>query len=274
MKKLSILAAMLLLAVSCGREKGPKTLVLYYSQTGTTKAVAETIQQSLGADIEEIVPVVSYGEDYQATIARGGQELREGTLPEIQPIQADIASYDVVFLGFPIWFGTYAMPIATVLSDVDFTGKKVVPFCTFGSGGLDAATQAIKEKLPAAEVLPGYGVRSARAEAVPAEVDRFLKEGGFLEGECIPVEPFPALQPVTEEDAALFDAAVGNYPMIHARAEEVASRTVPNGVEYLFSARDLPREDAPDMADMPARTMKVYVLVEEGKDPVFTQVVR
>ena len=116
MKKIVLMAATAALAFSCSQQKDLKVLVLYYSQTGTTKAVAEALQQQLGADIEEIVAVNSYGEDFGATIARGQKELQEGTLPEIQPIQADIASYDVIFLGYPVWFGTYANPIATILS--------------------------------------------------------------------------------------------------------------------------------------------------------------
>jgi len=271
MKRILILAAALLLAVSCGGNKAPKILVLYYSQTGSTKVVAEALQAQLGADIEAIVPVESYGEDYGATIARGRKELDEKSFPALQPLTADIASYDVIFLGYPIWFGTYANPIETLLNTVDFNGKKVVPFCTFGSGGLDASVKAIKEKLPDAEVLPGYGVRAARVDAVPAEVDRFLRQGGFIKGEIEPIADFSDPRPVTEEEAALFDAAVGTYPMIHAKAEEVASRAVPGGMEYLFTARDLPREGFPEGM---ARTMKVYVLAEDGQAPVFTQVAR
>ena len=274
MKRL-MLAVALLAAVACGPKKSaPKALVLYYSQTGSTEAVAKALQEKLGADAEAIVPVTSYGEDYGATIARGGQELREQNWPEIQPIQADLSKYDVVFLGYPIWFGTYANPIATVLETVDFAGKKVVPFCTFGSGGLDESVAAIKAKLPDAEVLPGYGVRSARIDAMPAEIDRFLKEGGFIEGDVTPLEPFGETKPVTEAESALFDAAVGTYPMIHAQAVEAASRTVPGGMEYLFVAKDLPREDAPVVEGAEPRTMKVLVLAEDGKEPVFTRVIR
>ena len=88
-------------------------------------------------------------------------------------------------------------------------------------------------------------------------------------------EEFPEQHPVSEEESAIFDAAVGDYPMIHAKAEEVSSRVVPGGVEYLFTARDIPREGSPVPAgDAPARTMKVYVLAEDGQPPVFTQVVR
>ena len=271
MKKFLILAAALLLTVSCMQNNSPKVLVLYYSQGGTTKAVAEQIQSLLGADIEAIVPEIPYDGDFHATIERSRQEMTEGPLPKIQPIAADVNSYDIIFLGFPVWFGTYATPVAALLDSLDFAGKKVVPFCTFGSGGIDSSSKALQEKCPKAEVLPGYGVRAARIDAVPAELDRFLKEGGFIEGGCEPLPEFPALHAASEEEAAIFDAAVGDYPMINAKAAEAASRAVPGGTEYLFTAEDQPH--GPAEIDIP-RVIKVYVLVEDGKAPVFTQVIR
>ena len=276
MKRILTMAALFILAVSCGQNKAQKALVLYYSQLGNTKAVAEQIQAATGADIEEIVPVIPYDGDFMATIERGRKELEEGTVPEIQPVKADLADYDVVFLGFPVWFGTCANPVLTVLSELDFSGKKIVPFCTFGSGGLDSSVAAIKEKQPDAESLPGYGVRAARIEAVPAELDRFLKAGGFIEGEYVVPGEFSEEHDASAEEAAIFDAAVGDYPMMHARATKVASREVPGGVEYLFTAEDLPREGAPAAPDpaMPPRALKVYVLAEDGQAPVFTQVIR
>ena len=129
----------------------------------------------------------------------------------------------------------------------------------------------LEAKLPDAEILPGYGVRQARLDAVPAEIDYFLKSNGFLEGEYVRLDDFSEVRPVTEEESAIFDTAVGTYPMIRAKATEVSSRVVPGGVEYLFAAKDVPMN--PDM-EMPDRFIKVYVLAEEGKDPVFTQVLR
>ena len=161
--------------------------------------------------------------------------------------------------------------MASLLNTVDFTGKKVVPFCTFGSGGLDASTRDLKEKLAGAEILPGYGVRSARIDAVPAEIDRFLKQGGFIEGDFEKYQDFPELHPVSEEEAALFDAAVDGYPMLNAKAEKVTSRSVSGGTEYIFEARDIPRNPGQEAM---AGTVKVYVLDMDGQDPVFTQVVR
>lgn len=262
MKKFLIMAASLLLLVSCGEKKNSKALVLYYSQGGTTKVVAEAIQNALGADIEEILPVDPYDPDFGATIARGQKEMSEGAFPELQPLQANVQDYDVIFVGYPVWFGTYANPIETLLNTVDFSGKQVVPFCTFGSGGLDTSCKAIAAKLPNATVLPGYGVRAARIDAVGVEVDRFLKERGFLAGEYFKPAEFPASHEVSEEESALFDAAVSTYPMIRAKAAEVAERDVEGGKEYLFTAGE------------GNGNIQVIVLVEDGKDPVFTQVLR
>ena len=99
MKRILFFAFAMTLALACNREQAPKVLVLYYSQTGTTEKVAQALQSSLGADIEEIVPAESYGTDYQATIERGRKELEEGILPELQPLKSDISYYDIIFLG-------------------------------------------------------------------------------------------------------------------------------------------------------------------------------
>ena len=282
MKRLLILAIVAMATVSCGPKKEnqkeeaskaekTKVLVLYYSQTSNTKAVATEIATRLGADIEEIVPTKPYEMDFNATIERCMQDREQGVTTEIQPLAADISKYDVVFLGYPVWFGTYAPPVITFLDQVDLSGKKVVPFCTFGSGGLESSMKDLAEAQPNAEILPGYGVRAARLEAAPKEIDQFLKANGFLEGEFVKLEDFPEQHPVNEEETAIFDAAVDGYQMLHAQAKTVASRAIPEGTEYLFTAEDLPREDNPGI---PAGELKVYVTVAEGENPVFTRVIR
>lgn len=277
-----VLATVTLAAVSCGPKKtqtsdasektAPKMLVIYYSQTSNTKVVATEIATRLGSDIAEIIPVVPYENDFKATLDRGKKELDEGIFPEIQPLSVKPADYEVIFIGYPIWFGTYAPPVATFLNQVDLSGKKLVPFCTFGSGGEESSVMDLAKAEPKAEILPSYGVRAARLDAMPQEIDQFLKANGFIEGDFVKLEEFPEQHLVTEEEAAIFDAAVGDYPMMHAQASMVASRTLPNGIEYLFTAKDLPREENPDMP--PMGEMKVYVTVADGEAPVFTKVVR
>ena len=243
-------------AWACGQEN-KSTLVLYYSQNGNTKAVAEEIASFLKADIEEIVPLAPYDGDFQATIARCLEEKEAGVLPEIQELKSKIEKYDVIYLGFPVWFGTYAPPVATLLKQIDLSGKTVVPFCTFGSGGLDSSTRALKEAQPGAVVKDGFGIRAARMDALQKELGRFLSQET--------PEAFPQQHDVNAEETAIFDAATAGYPMLSAEAVTVASRLVPDGIEYLFGAVDKGRGTS---------MIQVYVLVEEGRDPVFTQVCR
>ena len=269
MKKYILLLAVMFMAVSCTQKKDSKALVLYYSQTNTTAAVAQQIADKLGADIEEITVVNPYDGSYQETIQRCMAERESGQLPEVNPIKSNLDDYDVIFFGYPIWFGTCALPAISFLKTVDFSGKTIVPFCTFGSGGLLDGIKEVKAAQPAAIVLDGYGVRAARINAMPAEVDRFLKENGFLEGEFEKPGDFSAVRPVTEEESAIFDAAVGTYPMIQAKASKVCSRAVNGGTEYIFEA-EAPAGPGPAMPG----SMKIYVLDMDGQDPEFTQVVR
>ena len=284
--KLMMLAAVALMAVvSCTPKKGtskkesPKVLVLYYSLTSNTQTVAQEIATRLKADIEEIALVEPYDTAFQATIDRCKADREKGILPEIKPLKANVADYDWIFIGYPIWFGTYAPPIASLLEKVDLSDKWVVPFCTFGSGGLESSAKDLAEKQPNAKILPGYGVRAARMAAMPKELEQFLKlysplmdkSKTSMDSPFVPSD-FPEQHPVSAEEAAIFDAAVNGYPMLNAKAKTVASRTILDGTEYLFTAMNQPRGDKGDMP--PASEIKVYVTVEKGKTPEFTKVVR
>lgn len=258
---------------SCSTKKEEsKTLVLYYSLTGNTKMVAEEIAHRLGADIEEITCINPYDTNFQACIERSMQEREAGVLPEINPVKADLSKYDVIFIGYPVWFGTYAPPIATWLNSVDLSGKKVTLFCTFGSGGLESSQFNFMEQQPNAEVLGGYGVRAARLDAMPKEVEQFLILHHFINGELQNVEPWGNEHPVTDEETAIFDAAVDGYPMLHAKALRATSHPIAGGTEYNFVAEDLPREDRPDMPTV--GEIQVWVIALDGQAPVFTRVVR
>lgn len=266
MKKIAILLGALATLASCSQKKaetveGPstKTLVLYYSQTNTTKQVAEALQQKLGADIEEFNAVNPYEGDFNATIARCQQEMAEGTAPEINALKCDIAAYDTIYLGYPVWFGTYAMPVSGLLKSVDLSGKVIVPFCTFGSGGLNTSSDNLKAALPNAQILPGYGVRQARVASAPAEVEEFLIRSGVIAGEVEDLADFSEQQNVTDEEKAIFDAACGSYSMPLGTPVTCGKRVRTTGTEYLYTCDN---------------NAQIYVIAAEGKDPEFTQVVR
>ena len=266
-KTLLLLAMMATILTGCTKQK--KALVLYYSQTGTTQALAEELQKQLGADIERIEAAVPYDGDFQATIERSGKERENGEVPELNPIKANLADYDVIFLGYPIWFGTYAMPIATLVKENDFAGKTIVPFCTFGSGGLGSSTEALKAALPKADIRQGYGVRQARIEAAPKEVERFLIENGFKEGTMAPLPEYSEQVPVTEEDSLIFDAACSGYQFPLGTPVTVGKREMEESTDYKFTAKSRG-------FDGQESTSTIFVTVgnEDGAKPEFTEVVR
>ena len=246
-----------------------KSLVLYYSETGTTKTVAQELQKQLGADIESIEAVEPYTGNFQETIQRGQREMQSGETPAIKPLQKKIADYDIVFLGYPIWFGTYAMPIATLVKQNDFAGKTVVPFCTFGSGGLNTSSDALKNALPKARIQKGYGVRTARVAAAAKELDRFLKENGYKKGTVSPQPDYSDQKPVTDEEKAIFDAACSSYQFPLGTPQTFGKRTTDDSTGYKFTVKGRGM-------DGKESTSTIYVTVgkEPGAKPEFTEVVR
>ena len=246
-----------------------KSLVLYYSETGTTKTVAQELQKQLGADIESIEAVEPYTGNFQETIQRGQREMQSGETPALKPLQKKIADYDIVFLGYPIWFGTYAMPIATLVKQNDFAGKTVVPFCTFGSGGLNTSSDALKNALPKARIQKGYGVRTARVAAAAKELDRFLKENGYKKGTVSPQPDYSDQKPVTDEEKAIFDAACSSYQFPLGTPQTFGKRTTDDSIDYKFTVKSRGM-------DGKESTSTIYVTVgkEPGAKPEFTEVVR
>ena len=119
-----------------------KILVVYYSATGSTKAVAETIADTTGADLFEITPVDPYTSDdlnwtndnSRVSVEHNDESKRDVPLTNTTP--DNWADYDTVFIGYPIWWGIAAWPVNNFVEGNDFTGKTVIPFCTSSSSGL------------------------------------------------------------------------------------------------------------------------------------------
>ena len=266
MKKLILSCALVGTALTCHAQK---CLVLYYSETGTTKKVAEVLQKQLNADMESIEAVNPYSGNFQETIQRGQREMQSGETPELKPLKSKIANYDVIFVGYPIWFGTYAMPIASLVKNYDFAGKTVVPFCTFGSGGLNTSSDALKKALPKAKILKGYGVRTARVDAAEKELNRFLIENGYKKGKVAKLPAYSEQKPVTDAEKAIFDAACSSYQFPLGTPSTVGKRATPDGTDYQFTvkSRGMNGEES---------TSTIYVTVgnAQGAQPEFTEVVR
>lgn len=243
------------------------TLVLYFSQTGATKAVAEELQKQLGCNIASIEPTNPYEGDYGSTIQRWRTELESGTKVELQPLKVDLSDYSTIFLGAPIWGGTYAIPMASFLADNSLEGKRVVTFATFGSGGIDPATADVVAAQPKANVVKGYGVRNARVGKAPEEIRRFLIEGGYLEGDIEPLPSYSESVAVTAREDSIFNAACGDYQFPLGKPVMVATRSTDSGMDYKYEVSST----APDGSEA---SSTIYVTVINGEKPEFTEVVR
>lgn len=126
-------------------ETGVNVLVAYFSATGTTKRLAEYAADGMNADLYEIVPQEPYsGADlnYNDRNSRCAREMNDtASRPAIREHVPDMGSYDIVFIGYPIWWGEAPRIISTFLENDDFSGKTIVPFCTSGSSGIGSSAE-------------------------------------------------------------------------------------------------------------------------------------
>ncbi len=274
MKKLVSIFAIVLAMVGCTtqnkkEESMKKSVVIYYSQTGATKQVAQEFARLLDVEALSFDVEQPYNGTYQETIARCQKEMAENVWPKLKDWNIDLAKYDTIFLGYPIWFGTYARPIGALVKEINFEGKTIIPFSTFGSGGLNAGIKDLKAALPSVQIGEGYGVRNARVAKAPAEVERFLIEKGYIAGEVEKLPDYSVQQPVTPEEVAIFDAACGDYQYPIGTPVTVGKRTTSTSVDYRFTVNN----QGPD-----GKAVEVIVLVTVSNDtnskPEFTEVVR
>lgn len=141
-----------------------KVAVVFFSQSkvGNTRQIAEWISEATGGDLVEIERADPYPEPYGETLKAAQSEISSCVLPPIKPLGANLDAYDVVFVGSPVWYGTYAAPVGSFLKAVDLSGKTVVPFCTHGGGGEGRTFADVSKAVPSAvAVLPGFVARGS-----------------------------------------------------------------------------------------------------------------
>ncbi len=164
-------------------------LILYYSRKGqnywngsikdlkkgNTEIVAEFVQKAVGGDLFEVETVKPYSEDYYVCIDEAKKELRANARPEIKSYPENLDAYDVIFVGFPSWWGTMPMAMFTLLEKYDFTGKKIVPFCTNEGSGMGQSERDLKRICNGAEVVRGLSVHGAEAAQSEKQVAEWAK---------------------------------------------------------------------------------------------------
>ena len=154
-------------------------IVAYFSHSGNTRIIANRIHESVGSDIFEVASVDPYPGDYDAVVAQARKELNEGYRPKLKTKVDNMGSYNVVFIGYPNWWGTIPMPVATFLSEYDLTGKTIVPFCTHEGSGLGRSVQDIKKTCPKSTVQEGIAIRGSGVKQAQNEISAWLRQIGM-----------------------------------------------------------------------------------------------
>ena len=142
-----------------------KTLVVYYSATGSTRAVAQVAADTLGADLFEITPVEPYSSDDLNWT--NDESLRDVELTQVTPENWD--SYDTVLIGYPIWWAIAAWPVDNFVKGNDFTGKTVIPFCTSASSGLGDSGYLLEQMAGTGDWQEGQRFSSGASESEVAD---------------------------------------------------------------------------------------------------------
>lgn len=170
-------------APAAAPENGKRVLVACFSWTGNTRALAEKICALTGGEFFEVVPETPYPREYSKCTEQAKKEIAEGFRPALKSKPENIGSYDVIFIGSPNWWGTYAPPISTLLDDPAFAGKTVVPFFTHGGSGMRNCESDMRKQLADSNVLKALTVsgKSVESDKTDREVKAWLKEIGVAE---------------------------------------------------------------------------------------------
>ncbi len=199
--RLIIAAFALLIATGCNgqskQEVKPsnntamsKSIVIFFShagdnysvgniEVGNTKIVADYISEIAGADQFEIVTHKYDGMAYTPLINLAKEEANRGELPPYEGDAPDFAQYDTVFIGGPVWWGTYPQVMFTLFRDINLDGKTVIPFTTHEGSGLASCVSDVKREFPKAKVIQGFSIYGREVRTGKAKVEKWLKGLGY-----------------------------------------------------------------------------------------------
>ena len=146
-----------------------RKLVAYFSASGITAKVAENLAEAVGADLFEIAPAVRYTNDdldWRNENSRTSIEMKDpASRPAVETIRDNMDEYDVIFVGFPIWWYVAPTIINTFLEQYDLAGKTIIPFATSGGSGMGKTNEALKPSCPASTLLEGRVFKSNISKA-------------------------------------------------------------------------------------------------------------
>ena len=197
LKSIVIAAVGLLLTTGCNSQNKQKveqqkqstmskSIVIFFShagdnysvgniEVGNTKIVADYISEIAGAEQFEIVTHKYDGMAYTPLIELAKKEAANGELPPYEGTAPDLSQYDTVFIGGPVWWGTYPQVMFTLFRDINLDGKTVIPFTTHEGSGLASCVDDVKKAFPKASVQKGFSIYGHEVRTGKAKVEKWLK---------------------------------------------------------------------------------------------------
>lgn len=160
--------------------KTKKALIVYYSWGGNTRGVAKEIQRQTGFDTAELALAKPYSTNYNTVLNEAQRDQRSQARPKLRnDIAPDKwAEYDTILIGYPNWWASIPMPIATFLESHDFSGKRILPFCSHGGGRFGQSLTAIAKLAPRAHLAEGLSVHYSGGATLPKDVEVWLRKTG------------------------------------------------------------------------------------------------
>ena len=162
-----------------GNSENGKILIAYFSWGGNTKGVAEEIQRQTGAELFEITLVNPYSSDYNTVLDEAQRDQNAQARPELASHIDNMDEYDTVMIGYPNWWASIPMPIASFLEEYDFSGKTILPFCSHGGGRFGQSLTAIAKLAPNATMGEALSIHYSGGSELSSDVTDWLNSNGI-----------------------------------------------------------------------------------------------
>lgn len=163
------------------QNNGGKVLIVFFSWGGNTRGIAKEIQSQTGADLFEIELVNPYSDDYNTVLDEAQRDQNAQARPELANHVENMEDYDTIILGYPNWWASIPMPIASFLEEYDFSGKTIIPFCSHGGGRFGQSLTAISKLVPDATMGEALSVHYSGGSSLSKDVTEWLKANGLIE---------------------------------------------------------------------------------------------
>lgn len=159
-------------------QAGGNILIAYFSWSGNTENAAQVIQEQTGADIIELNPAEPYSSNYSEVLDQAQKDMNADARPELANHVENMEQYDTILLGYPNWWATIPMPVATFIEEYDFSGKTIIPFCSHGGGGFGQSITDISKLAPNSRIGEGLSIHYSGGTSLENDITTWLNSNG------------------------------------------------------------------------------------------------